>query len=288
MEQKETSIIDLPSPDLLWINKADRLAWRLNKLEPGDNIALNIQNKDWIEPIDMVLLALCTLIIHEKTQNQVVIKGLLPHVERYLATMGFHDLVKDACSNLQLRQPMFNFFTTNKSVSITKLNALEDILPFVNNVKSVLDRAFPNRRMQNYKDKVSTVVLEACSNGVEHSTRPTYGVVQVYSHKGENEVRIAIGDTGMGIKRHLQNRHGNIGFSDNQYIMKALEGTSGRLGARGGNGLRRIQEICRENGGSFSIRSGQGALAILPELFEHQGFNEFPGTQLSIVLHPNP
>jgi hypothetical protein len=278
--------------NLAWTNKADMLAWRLNKLVEGNQVTITFEGGRWLAPIDLVLLVLAIRIVYEKTKIKVRLDKIAPNVDSYLKLMSTYDLIDDICI-LPEESKGFKLFSkssipSNKYVVLTEMKELVDIEQFIIHLNEVLLRNYPGDEMAMYRGKVSTVVLEACSNGVEHSQGQTYGVVQTYDYENAQRlVHIAIGDNGIGIPAHLSQRYPHLGDADYIFIKRALDGFSGRKGKRGGNGLRRIREICNEQSGLFSIRSGWMTLAVLPEERKRTNNAIFPGTQLNIVLYPH-
>lgn len=277
--------------DHIWTKQVDRLAWRLNRLKEGHQVVINLQS-DWLTSIDLILLLLTIRIAYEKTHQKVKLSSIKSEINSYLRLISFYELVKDICIPFKFNSRVNTFFSSfkktnfNQQVVLTEMKTLADIEKFALNLNEVLLRYFPGNNMDIYRGKVSTVVLEACSNGVEHSGGFTYGIIQAYGFSNNHQVHIAIGDNGIGIPSHMAQKYPEIGDSDLMYIRRALEGFSGRYGERGGNGLRRIREICMELSGSFSIRSGKMTVAVLPDEKRRSNKAVFPGTQLNIVLFP--
>ena len=112
--------------------------------------------------------------------------------------------------------------------------------------------------------------------------------MQKYEIANSPQVKVAFGDTGIGILNSLQTYNTWIPNSDNFAIKKAFfEGLSSRNDKSGGLGFLAIRNMMVKYGGEIIIRSGRSAMHYSPQK-EKPYYNKFhdtlPGTQTVVIL----
>jgi hypothetical protein len=179
-------------------------------------------------------------------------------------------------------------------LEIVKLRSPSDVFELKARVETILEAWFGGKYLQNYRDSAIKAIVEICNNSIEHSIIDGYGeygecycMLQKYTYTQSNQpaITIAIGDLGVGIPAHLKSKY-NWEYDDIHYIQQALDGLSGRKEGAGGLGLRRTQEIIRQFGGSFVVKSGKGIVVLDKKCTETKGNYSLKGTQSIMNLRP--
>jgi anti-sigma regulatory factor (Ser/Thr protein kinase) len=181
-------------------------------------------------------------------------------------------------------------------LEITLVENSQDVHTIVGQVKQ---RAHLILKKHLGYDKQKTVrfivaLAELCQNIFEHSNTVGYVAIQKYRYStlGRNVVKMAVTDTGIGMKQSLAPRLATqfgSKWSDMTAIDQAFQHGVSRFADPGrGHGLRCVRELVAAWDGKISIRSGRARLSVAPRwargLPTDDSLPYFPGTQIFLTL----
>ncbi len=155
-----------------------------------------------------------------------------------------------------------------KSSTLIELRSINDwksCADAVKQTKEILLQWFPNKLGRSTND-ICSLLSETAENSIDHSSPiPGEGycfyILQKYRIDGKDQIQIAVGDIGIGIRNSLKRATPEIVSNDVLAIKKALfRGLSGRVDKSGGLGYIRVREILMQREGTIQIRSGFGSL----------------------------
>ncbi len=106
---------------------------------------------------------------------------------------------------------------------------------------------------------VETAIKEMVQNSVEHAHSTTDIVILARWYKHDENIRIAIADSGEGFAESLRRNPKYAADQDDRRLVKlavTVEGTTGRTTERfGGEGLKYLHRICLAREGSVHVAS---------------------------------
>ncbi|KJS13226.1 MAG: hypothetical protein VR67_05490 [Peptococcaceae bacterium BRH_c8a] len=270
-----------------WEKEIDSVVWRLIKFKKGTSTKLNLGHLNFIEPSGAILLILICNYVFNLTGVKVEITNVKPQVLSYFNRILFFNVISQWAFTNDKISWWQKVHYNQRSLSVVEITLLEqafDVYNFTQKCQSIIRSWFPESYQKEYCDRAMTVVMEVCSNALDHSGSEAYAMLQKYSRGYGSQIKISVGDMGIGIREHLLKAHRWVGSHDTDFIEKALNGLSGRQNSSGGFGLKRIQEITAKHKGKVLLRSGKGMVEIENGLKKYYFNYSFPGTQYLIEL----
>jgi len=284
--------IELRVPDILasGSESLESLYDLLRNIQAGHELRLDMGAVRWTHPSGIIGLAAFCRYASQFTGERVCILGCQPNVLAYLMRVDFFETCRDWAYTTDHVPPEIELSRSVASTNLLELEAIhspEDVRRTANRTHGIL-QAWLDYGSSEQNDLIS-ILSEMCDNICEPSQDFGHVAIQRYYRPslGHAEVRIAIGDMGIGIRKSLEPVHGNLGDSALDYIRAALNGTSRRGKGIRGNGFQRVQEIIRRCKGRLFVRSENAAVRIKsdpPTAIEYPNLTFFPGTQVAIVL----
>lgn len=276
-----------------WAKQLDDIFWNLERLKKGTKVIFDMKNVKFIRPQGAIMFMLLTKKIYEITGNRVELSYLAPDVGLYIERLDF---LKYNYISLNKSLWYWKLFKRNDAsntiVEITHVKSPKDTGNFKKRVLEILNTWYPERKSTQFSNMVATMVEEICNNSIEHSTGnpdvfgECFCTLQKYTSSGKPKIVIAIGDTGIGIKQHLNLKHKSwLHGTDAAYIKKVLSGLSGRADGTGGMGIPFIKNTIANYNGRFLIRSGKSIVDCSDSIKSTEFKNHFPGTQSVLVIN---
>lgn len=219
-----------------------------------DEFVLDFKNVDFINPIAVLELKMLTLKL-EDYKLPIVLRRMKPIVESYLRRVNF-------ITNKERSD-------SDEIIELARLNNPVDVAKLSLKINKILLGWIPDEKYKQYRYEINQIIKEVCFNSIEHSVLGDYSGecwfnLQKYS-VGEDrfKIRLAIGDIGIGVKKHIINRFPEWSkLTDTEAIQKALLGNTGRMTGRGGLGLQMVQGVTKKYKGAMLLKSGFGSVAI--------------------------
>lgn len=134
------------------------------------------------------------------------------------------------------------------------------------------------------------VISELCSNIYQHSG-DAHGFIMIQhyrvSTRYEEDVVLAAGDMGQGIRNSLAAKYPELGIDPLKAIQATLDGITSRETGRGGLGLPTVEETVAKEGGYVWLRSETAAVRSYGPNRHYTSSNlgYMPGTQVVVELH---
>lgn len=181
-------------------------------------------------------------------------------------------------------------------LEITLVENSQDVHAIVGRVKNRAHLILKKHLGYDEQKTVRFIVAlaELCQNIFEHSNTVGYVAIQKYRYStlDRNVVKLAVTDTGIGMKQSLAPRLAaqfGTKWSDLTAIEQAFQHGVSRFADPGrGHGLRCVRELVAAWDGKLSIRSGRARLAVVPRwakgLPTDDSLPYFPGTQIFLTL----
>ncbi len=246
-------------------------------------IVLDLSAVTWICPYGAAILLEACRHLAKLSGFSVQIEELRKDVHAYLRRIDFFEYVNGIAYTKDPFDDSDDWSRKSDSTSVLELVSVSeqsDIFDVGRRARQILQYWLGSESQDI--DRIISLLAEACSNVVDHSTDVGAVTVQKYEHHHYVDVELAISDLGIGICKSLSSVHGEIADTVSGYIDKALNGWSARKG-RGGQGLGAIQRIATKSGGSLYIRSETGSLLARPGgIKKKDELAFFPGTQVAI------
>jgi hypothetical protein len=282
-----------------WFSDFTQIMWHINKLQNTERIELDLEDVKFIEPGGVLILTLICNQIYNITENQVKLINVNNGIVSYLERINFfqYKFVQKP------RIPLFEQWSRNSSsmllLELTYLNSpFPQLTQILGRLNDILIKWIYKNKDDPACSNIITIISEICNNSFEHSILRTsatkmYGpcflFAQVYSKGHTNEVDIAVGDLGIGIRKSLEIKYNWIYPSDVMVLKKVLEGLSGRtFSDRGGSGIPYVVESTMNNfNGEYFLRTGKGI--VMQDmgnkmLATKELMYAFPGTQWVLKL----
>jgi signal transduction histidine kinase len=294
----------LVSPPYLDENTFEKLFLQLNSKQANlkNEVNINIEQVEFIDPYGIV--GLLELGWHLRKKSGIIPVLTLPQSEdvlKYLERMNFlanaGNVFEIEPSNLKIEEKFLRSKHSDVLLEITKIEGTDDIHSIVDKVKERAEVILHTHL--NYDtsaiDSFVVALSEICQNIPEHSQDIGYVGIQKYFYEkklGKNVVKIAVMDSGIGIKESLAVKYSARykNWSDLIAIKLALfEGASRYDDIGRGHGLTGVRKLVQKWDGKFTIRSGAAKVGIVPEwdttrFQQSSSLSFFPGTQISIIL----
>lgn len=200
-------------------------------------------------------------------------------VRAFLSEVGFDTIVTTAASGAGGTLPLRR----------TSPNSLDP--SYTHGVGALIEREVPNTS-ESVAYLVEMALKEMLQNVVEHAGSSTDAVVLARWYRKEQNVRIAIADSGIGIVASLEKNPANAGSSDARVLVRravTVEGTTGRTAQRfGGLGLKHLHKLCVVRGGSVHVTSGTVDARYGPGTPREVFAPRLDGTVIEIDFRPGP
>jgi hypothetical protein len=281
-------------PKYFCINdKIDGFLTQIEKIPAGEQVSLDMEKIEFINPSNLMMLITTSKAIFDRTDKKVRWINALGDVSAYLERININNV-----SFIDFKIPPVwerLYRGTRKSNNLIELQTIDDWKgcgDAVKRTKENLLQWFPNQLGRSTND-ICSLLSETAENSIDHSSEsPGQGycfyVLQKYHKDGKDQIQIAIGDIGIGIRNSLKRVAPDFVNNDALAIKRALfQGMSGRADKSGGLGYIRIREILKQRGGSLQIRSGYGSITYSAQPEQQQATMHrcsFPGTQTIFTI----
>lgn len=247
-------------------------------------LAFDMSYVRFIYPYGAMLLLSVARYVTKITGSRVCLYNLQPKVAAYLERM---DLFENGCEWLYADDVLSEKFFRSKSpttlVEVARLQSVRSQAEFLNRARRIMNMWLSDNEREN--DGILTVLSEICGNAREWSGDEGQAMIQCYNWSTFTEVHIAVIDLGVGISESLRSAYGSIAQSDEEFILRALEGYSARGKQKGGAGLQMVRKRIAQHGGELAIRSNTGLVTIKNgESAIPQQLCAFPGTQVAVTF----
>ncbi|OGF21388.1 hypothetical protein A2316_03635 [Candidatus Falkowbacteria bacterium RIFOXYB2_FULL_38_15] len=229
----------------------------LKNIDFSDNQKLEITaNQNWIAVHPVVLSMVAALGFPVKPKN-IICKTLTAKSAHYLQRMGlFKFLGTESGINVEEHEPAGRF------IPLTQIKNSEELSYFIKEI-------IPLLHLQPFQvDPIRYVVSELVRNVIEHAASQTGAIVSAQYYKKSNRIAIGIVDTGLGIKKTI-----NQSYVANTHLeairlalIPGITGTTKREGGteyNAGAGLFFIKTIAKVNHDFFMIYSGNALYKLL-------------------------
>lgn len=233
-------------PDRLEVSRVTRLLENASALSSADEVVVDASRVLFAEPYGIVLLA--AAVLRREKAGLAPARYLPPKSEKaapFLAEIGFDQLVT-------------THHVRSSELAIRRLSATSLDPSYMRRVATFMERAVPNTS-ESVAHLVETALNEMLQNVMEHAESSTDAVVLTRWYAQEENMRIAIADSGIGFVESLRRNPDNASIRDDRELLRravTVEGTTGRVAKRfGGLGLKRLHSVCIDRGGSVHLTS---------------------------------
>jgi anti-sigma regulatory factor (Ser/Thr protein kinase) len=252
---------------------------------------IDLSGITFIEPYSLVSLMLLGRNYLRQTGERLLMVNIPIHIHQYLARMDFFEHgVFDVKEGLDEK-----LFLKRSSQSSRLLEIIEIPGKERESVKVVFRKRSRNILKYwfapNIIDYFVTVISELCQNIFEHSLDSGFIAIQTYSMGTDHTFRIAICDSGIGIRESFSDKK-NISYESSAQLIEKVLTTPLSSKRRYGYGLCQVNAIMEELRGSVFIRSEDASISIMHHRkkggstysFLKNELPPFPGTHISISL----
>ena len=199
--------------------------------------------------------------------------------DAFLREVGFSHLVDEGLAGRLGTLPIKRIWVTSLDPS------------YPHGVAALIEREVPNTS-ESVAYLVESALKEMLQNVVEHAGSTTDAVVLTRWYRKDENVRIAIADSGMGFAASLARNPANTGTADDRALVRravTVEGTTGRSAQRfGGLGLKHLLRTCTARGGSVHVTSHTVDARFGPSNHQEVFVPRLDGTTVEIDFRPGP
>lgn len=248
-------------PPRLNLGTFDGVYERLHRLSPAEPLDLHMKELQFAEPAGLLPLV-CILRNHVRASGALKIHSFPAGLDvcGYLERMNFYKLVNNPCPHNPGKRK-----SSDEFIEITEMDG--NVLP--QPVRTKLNSLVQGR--VDLKNEAGDSFLVACGELVDN-TRHAYNqaiteqaavwppaLILAQYYQPSNTLHVTVADCGIGMWRSLEAKDPVEAFkSDKSAIERALIlGMKGFNRSGKGLGLAAIARFMRQNGGKFSIRSGE-------------------------------
>jgi hypothetical protein len=250
------------------------------QIQSSPDVVLDASRLAFAEPFGVVTIA-AALLRREAAglARATYVPPQHDQARKFLDEIGFADLVGASAPGRRGTLPI-------QRISVASLDP-----SYAHNVAALIEHEVPNTS-ESVAYLVETAIKEMLQNVVEHAGSATDAVVLTRWYRRDENVRIAIADSGIGFAASLARNPANAAIRDEQLLIRhavTIEGTTGRTAQRfGGLGLKRLLQVCSSRGGTVHVTthtvdahygSGNDREIIVPRL---------DGTTVEIDFRPGP
>mgnify|MGYP001600271952 CR=1 FL=1 len=213
-------------------------------------------NKKWIS-VHPVVLSMVTSMGLKIGKANTNIEKLKAKSKHYLERMGLFKIL-GLKSDIQIteHEPAGRF------IPLTQIKTSDELSHFITEMIPLLHLE------PKQAEPIRYIVSELVRNVLEHSRSPFGAILSAQYYQKSNTIRIGIADTGIGIKKSINQSH--VASTDLEAIKLALTpgitGTTSREGGtefNAGAGLFFIKSIAKVNRDFFMIYSGNAMYKLL-------------------------
>lgn len=229
----------------------------LRGFDPADPDSLHITlNPNWTSVHPLVLSMIAALGLNVDPEN-IYIDKLEAKSSTYLVRMGLFKILNLACdTKIQEHAPEGRF------IPVKQVRTSDELAEFITEMIPMLHSDSEQAKTIGY------IISELGRNVLEHSMARNGAILCAQFYAKSNTIRIGIADTGIGIKRSINQSH--VATTDLEAIRLALwPGVTGTTSAPGGTaqnagaGLFFVKSIANLNKDFFVIYSGNGFYKLL-------------------------
>jgi len=213
-------------------------------------------NSKWIVVHPVVLSMVAALGLSVNPKN-IACDTLTAKSAHYLQRMGlFKFLGIESGINIAEHEPAGRF------IPLTQIKNSQELSRFI-------EEMIPLLHLQpNQVDPIRYVVSELVRNVIEHAGSQTGAIVSAQYYKKSNRIAIGIVDTGLGIKKTINQSHYALNHLDalRLALIPGITGTTKKEGGteyNAGAGLFFIKAIAKVNRDFFMIYSGDAIFKLL-------------------------
>ena len=213
-------------------------------------------NNKWISVHPLVLSLIASLGLNLKPEN-IHCEKFEAKSKHYLARMGLFEILK-----MPSDMKFVEHEPAGRFIPITQIRTSDELTKFITNMIPLLHLEPEQAQTIGY------VVSELVRNVIEHADAKNGAILCAQYYRKSNSIRIGIADTGVGIKKTINQSY--PAKSDLEAIQLALwpgiTGTTKREGGteqNAGAGLFFIKSIASVNRDFFVIYSGNGFYKML-------------------------
>ena len=270
-------------------DKIDGFLAQVDKVHADEQASLDFGKVEFINPSNLIMLVTTSRVIFDRTGKRVKWINISRDVSAYLERIDINNV---DFIDFKLPSAWERLYRgTRKSKTLIELQTINDWKSCgdaVKLTKEILIRWFPEQ-LGETTNGICSLLKETAENSIDHSSDPSgqgycFYVLQKYHKEGKNQIEIAVGDIGIGIRNSLKRVAPDFVSSDLLAIKRALfQGMSGRPDKSGGLGYRRVREILKQRDGTIQIRSGFGSITYSAHSEKQQNTEHrcsFPGTQI--------
>jgi anti-sigma regulatory factor (Ser/Thr protein kinase) len=242
----------------------------LRGFDPGDPDSLHITlNPNWTSVHPLVISMIAALGLNVKLEN-IFIDKLEAKSSTYLVRMGLFKILNLACdTKIQEHAPEGRF------IPVKQVRTSDELAEFITEMIPMLHSDPEQAKTIGY------IISELGRNVLEHSIAKNGAILCAQFYAKSNTIRIGIADTGIGIRKSINQSH--VATTDLEAIRLALwPGVTGTTSAPGGTaqnagaGLFFVKSIANLNKDFFVIYSGNGFYKLLIKKGERIKLNADP------------
>ncbi len=213
-------------------------------------------NKKWISIHPAVLSIVASLGLNVKP-SEIKCEKLEAKSKHYLQRMGLFRLL-----NIKEDMKIVEHEPAGRFIPLTKITDSEQLTKFITEIVPLLHLE------PDHADSIKYVVSELVRNVLEHSESKQGAIVSAQYYKKSNTIRIGIADTGVGIKKTINNAYPAKTHLEaiQLALTPGITGTTQRIGGteyNAGAGLFFIKSIAQVNREFFMIYSGNAMYKVL-------------------------
>lgn len=251
-------IVELP--EMIYMNTVLDKQIKLIENLDEEEVEFSFRAVKFILPESTIILLALSKQAYIKTNKPVKWSEIRDEIRTYIERIQVQNL---EFINIPTKRGLF--VGKNKTNSLVEMRIMKSPNQYdemVSETKRILYQWFPDRYADEYVKQITGYIRDIAANSLEHSEENGEGIcyytLQKYSSsKGKMSIRVAFGDTGMGIHNSLIKKYPWIEQKKKRPIVCAfIEGLSCRGSANGGLGFRMVKKQLGEYGGEIQIRSG--------------------------------
>ncbi len=250
---------------------------------------IDLSNIDCMHP--WVIGEICLLLIERQSlPDRSIVLPKSPEFLRYLKQMHFDEFLSE------LGYKEAHRFLVAVPVSPSEDVHIQEIVHcrYVDEFSARLgrfERMFKNFGLSDDDAKRALVIVGELGNNVFDHNLGSWpmnfsGAIITAQHYPEmKRIEVVIADAGVGFLGSLHNAFPDL-LRDTDAIKKGLEGYTGRIGEKRGNGLKLVQRWTITNfHGTLFIRSGAGLVQVDEDGAQEQDVPKILGTLAQFVLY---
>lgn len=257
---------------------------------------LDLSRITFIEPYSMLSLLLIGRNYLRKKGTKLKLTGIPMNIHQYLHRMDFFKTgVFVVPTRLDEKMLLKRSSFSNRVLEIIEIpNKERESVRVIGAIIGVFRKRAEHILKYWLSDRIIdyyvTVISEICQNIYEHSLDSGYLAMQTYSVGKENFVRLAVGDSGIGILKSFENNA--ISFESPAHLMELAITTPISSKREFGYGLCQVKAIVEKLKGTIYLRSGNASVSTMYQrkasgssyLFLKNELSNFDGTQILISL----